>query len=215
MKLNFIFILLILTSCFHTDSYTQTRKKTASKNPLIGKWETLPNRLESSRLTLEFKKNSDFKYDLTSNWGGRYKLNGTNLISNYYIPILNKNKADSSTVLIYSDTLIQVMKVKGNNQTLKMVRENKAERGAGIIGTWIVLNPDVQKMTITYNTDGTFKIHNILKSFNAKYVIKGKTFIVVKDGREIMLSEFEFMRGELMLYSKKSNGPIRMIRAKD
>ncbi len=215
MKLNFIIIFLILLFCVHTNSYTQTRKKTAGKNSLIGKWETLPNRYESSRLTLEFKKNNEFKYDLTSKWGGRYKLNGTHLISDYYIPILNKNKADSSTILIYSDTLIQATKVKGNNQTLKMVRKNKVEKGAGIIGTWIVLNPDVQKMTITYKTNGTFEIHNILKSFNAKYVIKGKTFIVVEAGREIMISDFEFMKGELMLYSKTSKGPIRMMRVKD
>lgn len=213
MKLNFLFALLILIFSFHVDLYSQ--KKTVSENPLIGKWETVHNPLESTLLTLNFKKDKKFSYKLTSKWSGKYQLNGTTLISNYYIPILNKIVTDSSTVLIYSDTLIQVTYKKGKSQTFKMIRKDGMEKGAGIIGSWKVLNPDAQEMSIKYNTNGTFEIHKILKAFNGFYIVKGNTFQVYSNRMLMMRSEFEFIRGDLMLYSKTSKGPIRMIRAKD
>jgi hypothetical protein len=70
-------------------------------------------------------------------------------------------------------------------------------------------------MTITYNTDGSFEVHKILRAFDGIYLVKGKTFNVYSNGALMMQGEFEIIRGELMLYSKKSNGPLRMDRAKD
>lgn len=215
MKLNFLLIFLILIISYHGDLYSQKKKKVVEENPLVGKWETPHNPLESSLLTLNFKKNKKFDYNLSSKWSGKYKLQGTTLISDYYIPVLNKYKADSSTVLIYSDTLIQVMKIKGKNQTLKMIREHGIEKGAGIIGTWEVLNPDAQKMTIIYNTNGSFEVHRILRAFDGNYLVNGNTFRVFSNGALMMRGEFEIIRGELMLYSKTSKGPIKMQRAKD
>jgi len=215
MKLNFLLAVIILILSVHGDIYSQKKKKVVEDNPLIGKWETSHNRLQSSLLTLTFKKDKKFSYNLSSEWNGRYQLHGTTLISDYYIPVLNKYKADSSTVLIYSDTLIQVINAKGKNQTLKMIREHGIEKGAGIIGTWDVLNPDAQNMTITYNTNGTFEVHKTLRAFDGNYLLKGKTFHVYSNGVLMMQGEYEIIRGELMLYSKTSKGPIRMDRAKD
>ncbi len=215
MKLNFLLAVLILILSVHGDIYSQKKKKVVEDNPLVGKWETSHNRLQSSLLTLTFKKDKKFSYDLSSEWMGRYQLHGTTLFSDYYIPVLNKYKADSSTVLIFSDTLIQVINEKGKSQTLKMIREHGIEKGAGIIGTWDVLNSDAQKMTITYNTDGSFEVHKILRAFSGYYLVKGKTFQVYSNNALMMQEEFEIIRGDLMLYNKKSKGPLRMERAKD
>ena len=137
------------------------------------------------------------------------------MVSSYYIPILNKTRTDTSTVLIYADTLVQVSSVNGKVKTLKMVRENhKAMKGAGIIGSWILENSDAESATMTYTPEGKFELHKVLRSFNGNFVVNKDTVSVYSNGIPMMKSHFLFERGKLLLYSNAKSGYVKLQRIK-
>ncbi len=214
MKIRLWFAIVLILTLIHVDIKAQKKKETIS-DPLIGKWETVHNPLESSRLILEFRKNKTFSYLLESNWNGSYKLNGTKLITNTSIPILNKIKADTSTILIYSDTLVQISKIRGKEVTTKMIRQGKSSKlGSGIIGSWAMKDSDAEHSTINFNSDGNFQIKNILKSFKGNYITKKDTVTVFSYGLQMMKNRFVFDKGLLLLYSKTQSAPIKLERSK-
>ncbi len=215
MKIKFFLIFIIILCSIHSDIFAQKKKKSSQSSSLIGTWETVPNALEASYLTLQFNKDKKFSFVLKSTWKGKYKLNGTQLITYTNIPILNKVKTDSSTVLIYSDTLIQISKVKGEEVTVKMYRQRgTSQLGAGIIGTWIMSDPDGEFSTFKYSTDGTFEVKNILRSFKGNYVVKEDTVSVFSNGVPMFKNRYVFERGLLLLYSKTQSAPVKLQRVK-
>jgi hypothetical protein len=189
--------------------YMQQKEKVAIPDPLRGKWETIHNPMEASVLSLEFKPNKKFSYSLSSTWHGTYKLEGTKLVSSLYIPIYKKYKADTTTILIFSDTLVQVGKERGEEKTTRMVKAiDSVNTGAGIIGTWIIDNQDNEYSTVTYTTVGTFEIKNILKSFNGSYDTKKDTLMAFSEGRMMFKNRFILDKGQLRLYSPAQSGPM-------
>ncbi len=216
MKTKLLFLIAIVLSLGLTYSLAQKKTSKTVSNPLVGKWETVPNPLEASSLFLTFNKNKSFSYLLESNWNGKYSLDGTKLITFTSIPILNKVKTDTSTVLIYSDTLVQVTKVKGKDITNKMVRiKEKKKLGAGIIGTWRMTVPEAEYSTINFNSNGTFHIKNILKTFKGNYLVKQDTVMVFSNGMQMMKNRFILDRGQLWLYGHTQSAPIKLQRTKN
>jgi hypothetical protein len=192
----------------------QQKKKINWADSLSGKWETVNNPMEASRLILDFKAKKKFSYTLSSFWHGTYKLEGTKLVSNIYIPIYKKNKTDTTTVLIFADTLIQVGKDRGTETYTKMIREGGSKNaGAGIIGSWKFENPDAESSVITYNTNGTYEIKNILKSFDGTYTTKSDTVIAYSGDLMMFKNRFVIDKGQLRLYSKSQSGPMTLIKA--
>ena len=58
-----------------------------------------------------------------------------------------------------------------------MIRKsNGVNTGAGLLGTWILENPDGKYSTISYSPTGAFEMKNILQSFNGTYITKNDTF---------------------------------------
>ncbi len=216
MKTKLLLIFVMILSLGLSISLAQKKKAKIVSNPLIGKWETVPNPLEASSLILSFNKNKSFNYLLQSNWNGKYKLDGTKLITLTSIPILNKIKTDTSTVLIYSDTLVQISKIKGKDVTSKMIRINKKKiLGAGIIGTWRMRDPEAEYSTIDFSSDGTFHIKNILKSFKGNYLISKDTVMVFSNGMQMMKNRFILDREQLWLYGHTQSAPIKLQRTKN
>ena len=215
MRIGILLAIIIIFVSMQNDVLAQKKKKVSHKDSLVGNWVTVPNPLEASYLRMEFHPDGKFLYKLSSEWNGKYSLDGTKLTSTYFIRILNKTKTDTSTVLIYADTLVQIIHLKGKETTLKMVRLGGTKKGAGIIGTWITSDPDAQYVTITYNTNGTFEVKKILREFKGNYTVKGSNFSVFSEGRFMFKSDYIFERGQLLMYSKTANGHIKMERAKD
>jgi hypothetical protein len=214
MKFKILFILVLLIAVSQPDIYMQQKKKASGASPLEGNWETIHNPMEASTLTLEFKPNKKFSYILSSAWQGTYKLDGTKLISALYIPIFKKYKTDTTTILIFSDTLIQIGKDKGVEKTTKMIRKKDgAGVGAGLIGTWIMENKDAEYSTISYSQSGTFEVKNILRSFNGNYITKSDTLIAFSQGRLMLKNRFVIDKGKLRLYSPTQSGPITLEKA--
>ena len=215
MKTKLLVIMALILIIFSIEGIAQKKKIKTDSNPLVGKWETVPNPLEASSLSLDFRKNKSFSYLLESNWNGKYKLEGTKLITITSIPILNKTKTDSSTVLIYSDTLVQISKVKGKDVTSKMVRHSRTSKlGGGIIGTWVMHNSDAEHSTIDFKSDGTFHIKNILKTFKGNYLVKQDTVTVFSYGMLMMKNKFILDRGQLWLYGHTQSAPIKLEKSK-
>jgi hypothetical protein len=187
------------------------QKFTSSADSLKGNWETVPNPLEASRLRLEFKPDKKFSYILSSSWHGTYKLDGTKLISAIFIPILNKYKSDTSTVLIFSDTLVQMASEKGKETTTTMIRKkDSTNAGAGINGTWIMKNENAESSTITYSQSGTIEVNSILKSFYGNYSINKDTLIAFSRRQLMLKNRFVIDRGLLRIYSPVQSGPITL-----
>lgn len=215
MKTKLLFVLLLILIFSSVNSIAQKKKIKTISDPLVGKWETVHNPLETSSLILDFRKNKTFSYLLESNWTGKYKLDGTKLITFTSIPILNKIKTDTATVLIYSDTLVQISKVKGKDVTSKMVRQKRVPAmGAGIIGTWVMHDPEAEHSTIDFNSDGTFHIKNILKKFKGNYITKKDTVTVFSYGMQMMKNRFVLERGQLWLYGHTQSAPIKLEKSK-
>jgi hypothetical protein len=167
--------------------------------------------LDSSTLRLEFKPGKKFSYILSSKWSGKYKLDGTKLFSSLYIPMMNKYKTDTSTVLIFSDTLIQIGNDKGKETTSRMFRKKDSINiGAGLTGTWIIPNQDAESSTISYLPSGTFEVNNILKSFYGNYMIKSDTIMAFSRGRLMLKNRFIIERRQLLIYSPVQSGPITL-----
>ncbi len=215
MRFGILLSVFIILLSVQNNSLAQKKKKANPKDSLIGNWVTVPNPLEASYLRMEFHPGGKFLYKLSSEWDGKYSLNGTKLVSTYFIRIINKAKTDTSTVLIYADTLVEITHVKGKDNTIKMVRQGGTKKGAGIIGTWITSDPDAQYVTITYNTNGTFEVKKILREFSGNYIVQGNTFSVFSNGRFMLKTEYVFEKGLLLMYSKTGNGHIKMERTKD
>ena len=215
MKFRMFLILVLLVAFFQPNVYMQQKKEAPKADTIEGKWETIHNPMEASTLTLEFKSNKKFIYTLSSTWQGTYKLEGTKLLSSIYLPIYKKYKTDTTTVLIFSDTLIQIRKDKDKETTTKMIRErNSSNAGAGLLGTWIVENQGEEHSTISYSSSGAFVMEKILKSFNGNYIIKGDTLTVFSQGRIMLRNRFVIDKGNLRIYSPTQSGPITLERAK-
>jgi len=213
MKFKVLLILVLSFVIFQPNTYMQQKKVTAKNDILTGKWETAHNPMEASTLTLEFKEKNMFSYTVSSLWHGSYKLEGTKLVSSIYIPIYKKYKTDTTTVLIFSDTLIQVGKDKGVETTTKMVREDEgAKISASLIGSWRIENEDTESSIITYNSNGTYEVKNILKSFSGSYNTKNDTLMTFSDGHMMFKNRFVIDKGVLRLYSKTQSGPITLIK---
>jgi hypothetical protein len=214
MEFRALFILVLSFIIFQPNAYMQKKKETVKKDVLTGKWETANNPLEASRLTLEFKAKNMFSYTLTSDWHGTYILDGTKLVSSIYIPIYKKYKTDTTTVLIFSDTLIQVGKDKGVETTTRMIREvESTNTGAGLVGSWRIENEDAESSVITYNSNGTYNVKNILKSFSGSYNTKSDTLMTFSNGHMMFKNRFVIDKGVLRLYSKTQSGPITLMKA--
>ncbi|MGA7722500.1 MAG: hypothetical protein WCA84_15120 [Ignavibacteriaceae bacterium] len=213
MKFKSLFVLVLLISSIQRNIYTQQKVDVSWADSLAGNWETVPNPLEASSLRFEFKPNKKFSYILSSEWRGTYKLEGTKLISSIFVPIMNKYKTDTTTVLIYADTLIQVGTEKGKETTSKMIRKSSAEKkDAGIVGTWILENENAEYSTISYTPSGTIEVKNILKSFNGSYSTKSDTLMSFSQGHLMFKNRFVIARGLLRIYSTTQSGPITLRR---
>ncbi|MDR3628378.1 MAG: hypothetical protein P4L45_16155 [Ignavibacteriaceae bacterium] len=214
MKVKVFFILVLLLVFSQSELFMQQKKNPAEKAQIEGKWATIHNPMEASDLSMEFKPNKDFSYILSSTWHGNYKQDGAKLITSLYVPIYKKYKEDTTTVLVYSDTLVQIGKDKGKEVITKMIRQNDSTNtGAGIIGSWIIDDQDAESSIITYKPSGEFVIKNILKSFKGKYTIKNDTLMVVSEGRMMIKNRFIIDRGQLRLYSPSQSGPITLEKA--
>ncbi len=213
MRKGIFLVIIVLFLSIQNNIFAQ-KKKVTHKDPLIGNWRTVPNPLAASYLRLEFHPDHTFFYKLNSEWQGRYRLSGTTLTSTYFIKILNKTKTESSTVLINSDTLLQVIHERGKDSTITFIRKGGAKKGEGIIGTWIVQNSIVPYMAITYNTNGSFEVNKILREFTGNFTDNGKTFSLYS-GKELLTKmTYIFERGLLLIYSKE-HGHLKMERVKD
>ena len=213
MKVKVFSIILLALVFSQSQLFTQQKKKQQNKSQLVGKWETVPNPMEASSLALDFEANNEFTFILSSKWHGTYKLDGSKLVSSLYIPIFKKYKEDTTTVLIYSDTLIEVGKDNGKDVTTRMIKQkDTTNKGAGIIGSWRIDGQDDKSSVITYNTSGSFEVKNILQSFKGKYLLKSDTVIVISDGRVMLRNRFIIDRGLLRLYSPTQSGPITLER---
>jgi hypothetical protein len=211
MKLRVLSVLIILIGFFQPDLYMQQKNKTPGADLLFGNWETVPNPLETSTLRLEFKPGKKFSYILTSSWHGSYKLEGTKLVSSLSIPFMNKIKTDTSTVFIFSDTLIQIGNEKGKETTLRMIRKkDSTNTGAGLVGTWVIQNQDAEYSTISYSLSGTFEMNNILKSFYGNYRTKSDTLMAFSRGYLMLKNRFVIDKGLLRIYSPVQSGPITL-----
>jgi hypothetical protein len=215
MKFKFLLALVLLVSSFQHNIYSQQKLNASRADSLAGNWVTVPNPLEASSLRLEFKPNKKFSYILSSEWKGTYKLDGTKLISSIFVPIMNKYKTDTTTVLIYSDTLIQVGTEKGKETSSKMIRKKDVpDTCAGIVGTWVMENENAEYSTISYKPSGTFDIKNILKSFNGNYSTKSDTLMSFSQGHLMFKNRFVIASGLLRIYSPTQSGPITLQRVK-
>jgi hypothetical protein len=211
MKLKVYLIFILLTAISQPDMYMQQKKNIFGANPIEGNWETIPNPMEASKLALEFKSNKKFSYSLSSTWQGTYKLDGTKLISNLYVPILRKYKTDTTTIVIFSDTLIQIGKDNDKDKTTKMIRKkNGANAGVGLVGIWIMENEDAEYSTISYSQSGTFEMKNILRSFKGNYITKSDTLMAFSQGHLMLKNRFVIDKGKLRLYSPTQSGPITL-----
>ncbi len=209
------FPLIILSVLFSLQMQSFAQKKSGNKvlrYSIIGKWETAPNPFSSSKLEMDFKKDGKFSFLLSSTWKGKYIIQGTKLTSNYFIPILHKVKTDTSTVLIYGDTLVQVFNVKGKDSTARMIRmHGRKSKNAGIIGKWSFIDQENNPAHIEYFKNGEFEIHNVLRSFKGNFLIKNKYITTFSGGRPMFKSKFLFIRGMLYLYNA-SGSPLKMVR---
>jgi hypothetical protein len=213
MKVKVFFILVMLLALFQSELFMQQKENPSENARIEGKWATVHNPMEASDLRLEFKSNKDFSFVLSSAWHGTYKQDGTKVVSSLYIPIYKKYKEDTTTVLIYTDTLVQIGKDRGKEVITKMIRQNDSTNtGAGIIGSWLIDNQDAESSIITYKPSGEFEIKNILKSFTGKYTVKKDTLTVISDGRIMIKNRFAIDRGQLRLYSPTQSGPITLER---
>jgi hypothetical protein len=211
MKLKVLFVFILLLSFSQQNIYSQHKKKVNWADSLVGNWETVHNPLETSTLRFEFKTNKNFNYLLSSSWKGTYKLDGTKLISSLYIPLMNKYKNDTSTVLIFSDTLIQIGKDTGIEKTSKLIRKKDvANAGFGLVGTWVMQNEEAEYSTITYSQSGTFEIKNILKSFKGNYTTKGDTLMVFSLGHMMLKNRIVLDKQKLRIYSPTQSGPVTL-----
>jgi hypothetical protein len=165
--------------------------------------------LEASILRLEFKSDKKFSYILSSSWEGTYQLDGTKLISSTYIPIYKKYKSDTTTVLIYSDTVIQIGKDRGADVTTTMVRKS-GNTGAGLLGSWIIKNQQAEYSTVVYSPAGKFNVKNILKSFHGNYIIKDDTLTAFSENRQMLKCRYVIDKGVMRLYSPVQSGPITL-----
>jgi hypothetical protein len=216
MKLYKFFIFIILLAFIQSNIIAQKKGKKPKVNLLAGKWETVHNPIEASDLTLEFSSNKRFKYLLTSHWEGTYKLEGTKLLTSVYIPLFKKYKSDTSTVLLYSDTLVQIGKDHGVEVTNKMVRQSGSDNNStGILGNWVMSSKDEEHSIVTFTSSGKYEINNILKSFNGNYIIRKDTVTVFLNGTPVIKNRFVFERGYLLLYSQGKTAPITLERVKE
>ena len=211
MKSKILLLCVILCTISQANIYSQQKKKILKASPIKGNWETIHNPLEASTLRLEFKADRKFSYMLSSSWEGTYQLDGTKLISSTYIPIYKKYKSDTTTVLIYSDTVIQIGKDRGVDVTTTMVRKaDSSNTGAGLIGTWIIKNQQAEYSTVVYSPAGKFNVKNILKSFHGNYIIKDDTLTAFSENRQMLKCRYVIDKGVMRLYSPVQSGPITL-----
>ena len=215
MKLKILLLLAVSFTIFQSGLSSQQKKENSNTSLIQGNWETVHNPMEASTLRLEFNTDKKFSYILSSSWEGTYQLDGTKLISSTYIPIYKKYKSDTTTVLIYSDTVIQIGKDKGVDVTTTMVRKaDSSNTGAGLIGTWIIINQKEEYSTVVYGTSGKFKVKNILRSFHGNYITKGDTLIAFSEGRQMLKCRYVIDKGVMRLYSPVQSGPMTLEKVK-
>lgn len=214
-KLKFLLIIFLFYFLTFPNCYAQKKeRKLSSQDSLIGKWETPSNPLATSTLTMEFHKDKKYSFLLSSTWKGKYNLQDTKLISSYFIPTINKYKSDTSTVLIYGNSLVQIYSKNGHDSTVKMVRkEIKKNKGAGLLGAWEFNYLDNNHSIIEYKKDGQFEVHNILRSFSGTFTVKDNKLTAYSNGREMFSDKFLFIRGMLYIYNS-SGTPLKLERVK-
>ncbi len=213
-RLIFIFFIFIFISPLQ---FTQSKAKgSTNKNPLIGTWQTVRVKMSESYLTLDFKPDKKFKYLLQSQWFGGYRFNGTELISSYRIPFLNKIVTDTSVALIISDTLITKVNSKGKSKTTKFVRVNENSKRNGIIGKWHTYDYNGHEAIIEYEPKGGLKITEILRKFDGYYIVKGDHFDVFAENGGKMMDNmrFQMLRDEMIIYGKKPHSTMKFNKIK-
>jgi hypothetical protein len=210
-EIKFLLIIFLFNFLIFPECYAQEKVgHLSAQDSLIGKWETPSNPLATSTLTMEFHKDKKYSFLLSSTWKGKYNLQGTKLITSYFIPTINKYKSDTSTVLIYGNSLVQIYSKNGHDSTVKMVRkEIKKIKGAGLVGTWSFNYLDNNPSIIEYKKDGQFEIHNVLRSFSGTFTVKDNKITAYSNGREMFSDKFLFIRGLLYIYNS-SGTPLKL-----
>ncbi len=206
-----VLVLLMIPS---VSVFAQKRIK-EYKGPLLGKWETPNLGLDASHLAIEFESGHKFSYDLESRWNGKYELDGTTLLSSYYIPFLSKWVHDTSIVLVTADTLVLVTG-KDTAQTIsKFIRENDSSNtSGGLVGSWYSDNFQGDQAVITYHKNGDLFIRKTLNKYNGYFVVQKNIFSVFSKRALIVKMKYQIIRGDLYLYKIGSPGVMKLVRGK-